>query len=175
MRSSLHGLNPVLLAACAATIALPAAAPARAQEPEAVRLGGAWEGAIGTPEQLFAFSFVLRQEAGSWTGTFSLPADGVLDLPLAGVTTRGDSLLLVMHPSGDITFRGLLAGDTIAGVFRNRSASLPATLARPGSATAQRLANAVREAVERTRRSPLVETARGPAFGRVDAPPSSAS
>jgi len=37
MRSSLHALHPIFLAACAATIALPVVSPARAQEPEAVR------------------------------------------------------------------------------------------------------------------------------------------
>lgn len=169
MRSSLRTLRPILLAAWTTAIALPVASPVQAQEPEAVRLVGTWEGAMGTPEHLFAFSFVLRQEAGRWTGTFSIPAEGAIGLPLAGVTIKGDSLLLVLHPSGAITFSGLLAGDTIAGVFRNQSASLPATLARPGSATAERLAHALREAVEHTRRSTLAETARGPAYGRVDA------
>src|SRR5690606_9145393 len=81
----------------------------------------------------------------------------------------GDSVLLELWPDRAIVVRARLDGDSIAGEFRRGSNAFRTTLARPGSPVAERLAAAVREAIEAARRGPLVEIARGPAAGRVDA------
>lgn len=147
----------------------PPSAAAQEVSSDAGRWSGAWEGVIQFPSHPVAFSVELRGEGGGWAGAFSLPTEGTFAHPLSRVTVSGDSVLLELWPDRAIVVRARLDGDSIAGEFRRGSNAFRTTLARPGSPVAKRLAAAVREAIEAARRSPLVEIARGPAAGRVDA------
>ena len=137
---------------------LPAAAAA--QGPDA-----RWEGVLHAGESRLAFDVVLRRQGDGWAATFSLPAEGVRDMPAPEARVRGDSVLVVLRP-GAITFAGRVHGDSLAGELVNGARRTPATLGRAGSPLAARLAAQVQAAVTAAR-APLQLVERGP--GTVDA------
>lgn len=134
---------------------------------------GDWEGSLGVPPNAAALGLSFTRSGGAWTGTFSVPAEGIRQVPLLEVAVHQD--VVIAHITPDRRFQGRLAGDSIAGelVFQDRGGmAMDVVLRRKGSPgwEAHR-AELERQAAER-RNEPapgLVQLEAGPAEGRVDA------
>jgi CubicO group peptidase (beta-lactamase class C family) len=151
-----------------AAAAVLATAPAAAQQ-AADALEGRWEGLLGTGAEASAFAFTLAVTATGWSGTFDVPAENSLQIPLAGIRIRGDSLVLTLRDGqAAILLRGVLAGDSITGLILFPQGERPVLLGRPASAVARRAAALVAEAVAAARNRPLEAGRTGDAVGRVD-------
>jgi len=135
-------------------------------------LEGRWEGALGDPPQAVAFILSFEGSGEERTGTFSVPADGIRDLPIH--STEWDGEELVVHLTPQRRFQGRLAGDTLVGrmVFDDQGGrEIEVALHREGTDGWERLQeDLARWTQERTAApSPgLVETERGSAWNRVD-------
>ncbi len=134
---------------------------------------GSWEGALGDPPNAVALGIRFEQEEeGRWSGTFSVPAEGIRDLPLHGVNWTGDTV--VAHLTPQRHFTGAVHGDSLAGrlVMEDRGGlSLGVTLHREGSPGWERLRGAfARWEAERLAVPPpgLREAHRGEARDQVD-------
>lgn len=116
MSSSLVGLTTTVLRA-----QTPAAAPA-----------GLWQGALALPASELKVLFrLVPAAAGAYTGTLTVPQQGLKDLPFASVAVRADSVVLRLdQPRAQ--YRGRLSADgqQLGGEWRQGAGSLPLTLRR---------------------------------------------
>lgn len=115
-------LVPVLSVVCAAQ---PVAGPA-----------GPWTGAIEVPGQDLGIEITLT--AGeAWSGTISIPAQGLRDFALAGVRVDGDQVAFALAGiPGEPRFEGRLGPDGIRGTFTQGGRTFPFHLARGAAAKA---------------------------------------
>jgi hypothetical protein len=110
-----------------------ASAPARAQQP--VDPAGHWQGAVQTPSMQVPFDLdLVKDAAGRFSGTLSVPAQKIKGLPLTKVAVDGATLNF--QARSDQPFTGVLSEDrqSITGEFLISGNSLPFTLARNGAA-----------------------------------------
>ncbi len=121
LRRAFAALALLTLAASLATLAPAAEAGA---EPGFDRATGDWHGRIDVFGQLLkiAVNFgVARGADGAdvLQGTIGIPAQGAKGLPLDAIRLAGDSLQFrIQGVSGEPTFLGVFAGDSLAGAFR---------------------------------------------------------
>lgn len=123
-----------VLAVVAAVVSVPAGAdPALAQQasPE-----GQWDGAIQTPgSALQVVVDLARADGDGWRGQIDIPAQGVEDRDLDGVSVRGDSVrFAIPGVPGSPSFDGSVTagGDSLTGSFSQGGRSFPFRLARTG-------------------------------------------
>jgi len=99
---------------------------------------GHWEGSIDVPSGPFKVIVDIdRDSGGAWIGDIDLPAQGVKDMPLTGISVTGDSISFnLVAGSGGPKFKGKLSddGNTISGEFSQGENSFPFTLKRAGEA-----------------------------------------
>lgn len=107
---------------------------ALAQAPE--RLAGHWEGEIAIPGRALGIRVDLANEAGTWTGSIDIPAQGAAGLPLIdiGIVDGADGTTVrfaMQGVPGDPTFDGKLDEDgVIRGTFAQGGARLGFHLSR---------------------------------------------
>jgi len=156
---------------------LPGVAPLAGQDASPqTALEGRWEGEMNVPPVPLEVSVTLERAGPGWQGTFSLPAEGIREMPIAGVELRGDAAMIAVTP--ERVFHGRIDEGEMQGrfVFEDRGGdSVPMYLVRVGGPAW--------EAFERERRGtrqerdavlaehappPLERTSDGPAVGLVD-------
>lgn len=76
---------------------------------------GPWRAALDLAGGALPFTLELANDGGRWTGTL---CNGRVCQPLSAVRVRGDSVLLEIADY-DATIQAGLAGDSLAGVYRN--------------------------------------------------------
>jgi hypothetical protein len=79
----------------------------------------------------------LTSKGNAWSGTISIPAQGVRWVPLADLSIKGTAVSFAIKGApGDPRFTGTLSADgkTIAGDFSQGGGTLPLTLAWKGAA-----------------------------------------
>jgi CubicO group peptidase (beta-lactamase class C family) len=89
---------------------------------------GHWEGAIEVPGQKLGLDVDFVSKDGAWSGDISIPAQGLKDLPLAGVGFKdGKASFAIPGIPGDPKFSGTLSedGKTIAGDFTQGGQTFP--------------------------------------------------
>jgi len=126
-------LQRLLRAAAAAALVLAStAARAQAPAPASVSLAGHWDGAIEIPGTKLGVDIDFKSgEGGVWSGDISIPAQNAKDLPLGGIKVEGAAVAFAIQGvPGEPTFKGTLAGDSIAGTFSQGGGSFPFSLAR---------------------------------------------
>lgn len=117
-------------------LAMVCAAIARAwQQP----MAGHWEGAIKAEGQDVAITIDLAPDSnGGWTGALNMPAQGARDIPLGGITVKGDAVRFRMFDSPESpVFEGKLAGggQAISGQVSGGGQSGAFELKRTGEAS----------------------------------------
>jgi thiol-disulfide isomerase/thioredoxin len=88
----------------------PLAIPAGSSAP-----AGSWRAVLDLAGGTLPFTLELAPPGARWTGTL---CNGRVCQPLSGVSIRGDSVLLEIADY-DATIQARLAGDSLAGVYRN--------------------------------------------------------
>jgi CubicO group peptidase (beta-lactamase class C family) len=133
-----------LALAAAVTLAFTAPRALAAETPDDA--AGHWEGAIRLPgAQLAVLVDLARGEAGAWSGTIDIPAQGAKALPLADLTIDARNVgFTIAGVPGAPTFRGTLAasGQEITGAFTQGGGEFMFELKRqaaPADAAAQAL------------------------------------
>lgn len=92
---------------------------------------GHWEGAIQLPTGELQVAVDLSLDAGEWSGTIDIPAQGAKGLGLEGITIDGaKARFTITGVPGGATFDGELAEGKIAGKFEQGPASLDFELSR---------------------------------------------
>ncbi len=136
-------------------------------------LQGRWEGTLGTDPGAGLLGLSFARSGEDWTGTFSVPAEGIHGIPLLEVTADPARIMARMNPQRH--FEGRLMGDSIAGrlIFQDRGGMvMDLVLHREGSPSWDAVqAELERQAAER-RAEPLpglVELEVGPGQDRVNA------
>lgn len=147
-RSSLRrgARSPALLITCVLLLAglLPGRAAGQWAE-------GQWTGAVEVEGQELEVVVDLAATAGEWQGEIDIPAQGVSDRRLDGVTASGDSVAFrIPGIPGDPSFRGrrVADGDSIRGDFTQGGRTFVFRLARTGEAALTGAAPSVQEALE---------------------------
>ena len=99
---------------------------------------GHWEGSIKGGKQNVAITVDLSRDAsGAWMGTMSMPAQGAADIPLSGITVKGNAVHFSMFAAADSpVFDGALSPDhnAISGKLSGGGESTPFELKRTGEA-----------------------------------------
>ncbi|SET98930.1 hypothetical protein SAMN05421676_11354 [Salinibacillus kushneri] len=91
-------------------------------------LEGTWSGAIEVPNQPLPI-VVKLSKPNDWSGTISIPAQGVKDYPLSNVSVDAPNVFFQMKLQGQsITFDGKNKSDSIEGSFTQNGQSFPFTL-----------------------------------------------
>lgn len=106
---------------------------------EAASAAGKWQGAIRLPGAELVIDVDLQEDAGTWNGDISIPAQGAKDLALTNVTLRGEDVSFDLPGiAGEPSFRGRLSpsGDQIAGDFAQGGQTFRFELKRAGSGAA---------------------------------------
>lgn len=135
-------------------------------------LEGSWEGALGEPPNAVSLGLRFAGAGDGWSGTFSVPAEGIRDFPLHAVQQMGDTVLAHLTPAR--YFRGTQEGDSLVGhlVMEDRGGiSVGVILYREDSDEWHRLQNAFERWEAERRAAPppgLREDAEGPARDQVD-------
>jgi pimeloyl-ACP methyl ester carboxylesterase len=124
----------LLIAAAMLGAAIPASAQTTGAGAE-----GKWSGHIALPPGPLAISVVLaRDEAGAWSGTIDIPAQGARGLKLAHVTVGDPAVSFeIGGVAGQPTFTGTRDGDRISGTFSQNGGTFRFELER-GTAAAAR-------------------------------------
>lgn len=92
---------------------------------------GTWQGAITLPGGGLDVRATFTLEGDALAGTLDIPAQGLIDFPLAPVVHEGDVLRFGMPGiPGDPTFEGTIAGDVVTGTFTQGGQVFPFTLER---------------------------------------------
>lgn len=102
---------------------------------------GVWSGAIGPGVIDLEVRVTITAEEGSTglAGTIDIPAQGMIDYPLASVVHDGDALSFALPGiPGDPTFDGVIDGDRLEGTFEQGGQTLTFTLDRDAEPTALR-------------------------------------
>ncbi|NGX16581.1 serine hydrolase domain-containing protein [Wenzhouxiangella sp. XN24] len=136
---------------------------------------GTWEGELGEAPDASEVLISLNRENGRLTGTFSLPAEGVLDIPIASVELDGDVLVMRITPAR--IFRGTVHDGEARGTLvlhDQGERAVPMRLVRENSVAWQgylverEKRRAEREAAIAARITTLEQTTVGPAAESVD-------
>jgi hypothetical protein len=85
---------------------------------------GSWNANVVTPGGTQRLAFELKQGTGGLTGTFGVPEQGV-SVPLTSATLENGELTLKVNLGAEITFKGKLAGNTIAGKLKVPNPAAP--------------------------------------------------
>lgn len=137
---------------------------------------GRWDGILETPPAPLEVTLGIFSDRSGWTGTFSLPAEGIADMPVAEVAVQGDRLIVRVTPTRvvEVVVEGDVAHGTLV-LHDQGGRTTPVSLYREGSAAweafneAFESTRAEREAALDAARPPaLRQAARGPAADRVD-------
>ncbi|HVS63779.1 MAG TPA: serine hydrolase [Thermoanaerobaculia bacterium] len=116
-------------------------------------LAGHWNGTVELPGQELEFDVDLRSGSDGWSGDISIPAQGLRDVPLAGIEVEGDSVRFAIPGiPGEPTFEGTLAGDVVEGDLSQGGATFPFSMT-----SGVDLATRAREALEGI--DPIIEQA----------------
>jgi hypothetical protein len=117
----------VTLAAAAASAVLAQPAPAAS---------GHWEGEIEAPDRKVAFVIDMAPDVRKvWSGAFTLPGQGMSNMPLADVTVKDDSVSFgVQGIPGNPRFVGMLKEGTITGQVTQGDVKMPFSMKRTGDA-----------------------------------------
>ena len=116
----------LLVAGCGVPVPGPGA-------PAAVDIAGDWTGRLDRPGAAFDLGVTLVGGPGALTGTLDVPAQGIVDLPLAGVAVDGGTVRFALPGiPGDASFAGTLAADgsVIGGTFTQAGTAYPLVLRR---------------------------------------------
>ena len=100
---------------------------------QAASAAGTWSGSITTPGAPLGISVTLRQNAGAWTGTMDIPAQGGKGLALGDIAIEGAAVSFrLLAGAGNPTIKGRLSedGSRISGTFTQSSVSFPVELVR---------------------------------------------
>ena len=83
-------------------------------------LSGSWAGTLIAPPNDVPIGMVFDHDGNAWSGSFSLPTEGIQDLPLHAVEL--EEARVVVHLTPERVFRGRLMGDSLPGhlVFHDR-------------------------------------------------------
>lgn len=96
---------------------LPALLPCRAAAQQTLETGalqGPWEGEMSVDPVPLEVHLTLERDEEGWSGTFSLPAEGVEDMPLTSVEVEDDSVVVRITP------RRVVHGTAQNGVIEGR-------------------------------------------------------
>jgi hypothetical protein len=96
---------------------------------------GHWVGTLEAGASLGVEVDLAQQGAGTWRGTFSVPAQGQKGVPLSDIAVKNASVeFAIKGGMGDPRFKGELSADgkTITGTFSQGGGSLPLTLTWKG-------------------------------------------
>ncbi|NBC65909.1 MAG: alpha/beta fold hydrolase [Bacteroidetes bacterium] len=95
-------------------------------------LSGTWEGAISIQGQDLGITFNFEGEAGNYSGTLDIPAQGATDLPLIYVVMRGDSVSKAFNTgTGMGEFEGrLIDQNNIEGTYTQSGSSFSFQIGR---------------------------------------------
>src|SRR5690625_4869629 len=87
---------------------------------------GEWNGLIEIPDQPLPIIIEFDHE-DEWTGTISIPVQGLQNYPLSTIKLdENNELLFTMEMQGDyITFDGKLEEETISGTFKQHGQTFP--------------------------------------------------
>ncbi len=88
-------------------------------------LNGTWKGAITVQNQELGVIFNIEGEAGNYSGTLDIPAQGAADLPFVYVVMRGDSVSMAFNTgTGMGEFEGqLVDSNNIEGTYTQTGSS----------------------------------------------------
>ena len=99
-----------------------ASSTAGAALPDADAFAGQWDGTINIAGTQLAIMVKIRPAGGSLSATIDIPQQGVVDLPLDGVSQNGDAIQFAIASAG-AAFDGSLDGETIRGEFTQSGAA----------------------------------------------------
>ncbi|TFJ91842.1 alpha/beta hydrolase [Lentibacillus salicampi] len=95
-------------------------------------MNGKWSGSIDVPNQPLEVIVNLNNDDG-WTGTISIPIQGLKDYPLSSVTVDGREVTIFMEIQGtQISFAGELEDDVMEGDFSQHGQTFPFKLTKGG-------------------------------------------
>jgi pimeloyl-ACP methyl ester carboxylesterase len=105
--------------------------------------GGHWEGRIELPNGSMGVKVDLALEAGEWTGTIDIPAQGATGLPLTGIAIEEakkgiDVRFVIDGVPGEPTFLGKLEEGEIRGTLMQGGARMRFSLGRDVATAAAR-------------------------------------
>ena len=130
---AMAAMSAALLALAATGTWSPVAAQEADEEGARHPAAGHWDGAIQLPAAELGVVVDLAPGADGWRGEVDIPAQGVSDRSLTGVSVSDDSVRFGLSGvPGDPTFHGVVAGDTLAGEFIQGGQSFPFRLLRDG-------------------------------------------
>ncbi|WP_246202662.1 alpha/beta hydrolase [Virgibacillus doumboii] len=119
---------------------------------------GKWTGSIEIPNQPLDFIVNLKKN-DEWSGTISIPIQGVKDFPLSSVTVNNQDVAFFMKIQGQqISFDGKLKENTIEGTFSQQGQSFPFELTKGKLST------------EESGEFLSIETDKGTLYGEVEKP-----
>jgi hypothetical protein len=98
---------------------------------------GHWEGQIQIPGHLLTVSVdMVRNPAGTWIGSLTIPHSATTDVPLDVVTVAGASVQFAASLPGKTSFDGSLSPDGrgLSGTVSNAEGGVPFQLSRTGDA-----------------------------------------
>ena len=96
---------------------------------------GHWQGAIQVPGMTVSLELdLVRNDNGTFIGTFSQPAQSIRGLPLSDVVVKDRSIRFAIKTTGGGRFEGTLddSGTSISGSFATNGFALPLELTRTG-------------------------------------------
>ncbi|WP_010529225.1 alpha/beta hydrolase [Lentibacillus jeotgali] len=125
---------------------------------EDATVNGKWTGAIDVPNQQLDIIVKLTKD-NEWSGTISIPVQGIKDYPLSAVTVDGNDIAFFMELQGQqISFDGELKKDVIEGNFSQHGQTFPFSLTKGGPVD------------ENDKNFLSVETNEGTLYGEVEKP-----
>lgn len=130
MMDGMYALARAPFAVLLAVLAL--LAPAVAQNAPNDPLTGDWEGTIDPAQLDLRIEVSFTRSDGGYRGTLAIPLQGAEGLALTDVRLGDEGGVRFAAPGlpGEPTFDGVLDGDGIEGIFRQRGAEVPFELSR---------------------------------------------
>ncbi|GGJ89018.1 hypothetical protein GCM10007063_09550 [Lentibacillus kapialis] len=93
-------------------------------------VNGKWTGAIDAPNQQLDIMVNLNND-NEWSGTISIPVQGIKDYPLTSVTVDGSEITFFMEIQGQqMSFDGEYKNDMIEGNFSQQGQTFPFKLTK---------------------------------------------
>lgn len=96
---------------------------------QAQNIAGDWKGTLSVQGVDLELVFHLAGENGSLTGTMDVPMQGATGIPVDVIEQTGNELKLGVS-AAQITYKGVLQGDSITGNYEQAGMTLPLTLKR---------------------------------------------
>lgn len=95
-------------------------------------MNGKWTGSIEVPNQPLDITVNLNKD-DEWSGTISIPIQGIEDYPLSSVSVNGTDVAFFMEIQGQqISFDGELKDDVLEGDFSQHGQTFPFNLTKGG-------------------------------------------